>query len=39
MMDGKFGCEQLQGKAKTLLTLGMERVWEDMLERASVKKT
>ena len=38
-MDGKFGCEQLQGKAKTFLTPGMERVWEDMLERASAKKT
>ena len=36
---GKFGYEQLQGKAKISLTPGMERVWEDMLGRASAKKT
>ena len=37
-MDGKFGCEKLRGKAKTSLTPGTERVWEDMLGRASAKK-
>ena len=39
MTAGKFGYEQLQGKAKISLTPGMERVWEDMLGRASAKKT
>ena len=37
--DGNVGHVQLQGKVKTSLTPGMEGVWEDMLERASVQKT
>ena len=37
MTDGKFGYEQLQGKAKISLSPGMEWVWEDMLGRASAK--
>lgn len=39
MEDGNVGHVQLQGEVKPSLTPGMERVGEDMLERASVQKT